>query len=308
MRFTESYTLADIAQWLGVSYAGSGDAPVTGLNEIHKVEAGDITFVDFHKYYDAALNSAATFIIINKEVDCPAGKGLLFSDDPFRDFVKLAKRFRPAEHSLHPVADSAVVGEGTILYPGVYVGPHVQIGKNCIIHPNVVLYDHTIIGNNVIIHAGAVLGADAFYYKKRKEPQPFFDKLYSCGRVVVEDDVEIGAACTIDKGVSGDTVIGKGSKLDNHIHIGHGVVLGERTLIAAQVGIGGKTVVGNDCIFWGQVGISKTLHIGDNVTVLAQSGVGNDLESGKSYFGSPAIEARKAWREMAKLKKLAEGS
>jgi UDP-3-O-[3-hydroxymyristoyl] glucosamine N-acyltransferase len=307
MRLPEPITLSDLANWLGVSYAGNADAPVTGINEIHKVVPGDLTFVDFHKYYDKALNSDATFIIINKEVPCPEGKGLLFSDDPFRDYVRLTKRFRPVEHSLTPVAPDAQIGAGTVLYPGVYIGPNVTIGENCVLHPNVVVYGHAVIGNNVIIHANTVLGSDAFYYKKRQQPESFFDKMHTCGRVVIEDDVEIGAACTIDSGVSGDTVIRKGSKLDNHIHLGHGVVLGERTLIAAQVGIGGKTVVGNDCIFWGQVGISKTLHIGDNVTVLAQSGVGNDLESGKSYFGSPAIEARKAWREMARLKKLAAG-
>lgn len=307
MQLSQAISLSDIAGWLGCSFAGNGDALITGINEIHKVVPGDLTFVDFHKYYDKALNSAATFIIINKEVECPAGKGLLFSDDPFRDYVRLCKRFRPFEVSMQQVADTATIGEGTLLLPGAYVGPHVRIGKNCIIHPNVVIYDHSELGDNVIIHANTVIGSDAFYYKKRNTEEPFFDKLYSCGRVIIEHDVEIGASCTIDKGVSGDTVIGAGSKLDNHIHIGHGVVLGKRTLIAAQVGIGGKTVVGDDCIFWGQVGISKTLHIGDNVTVLAQSGVGNDLESGKTYFGSPAIEARQKWKEMARLKKLAEG-
>ena len=307
MQFPEALSLSNIAQWLNVPFAGDGDALVTGINEIHKVTSGDLTFVDFHKYYDAALNSAASFVLINKEVEVPEGKGLLFSDDPFRDFVRLAKRFRPSEPSLEQIASTATIGKNTILMPGVYVGAHVTIGDNCIIHPNVVLYDHTVVGNNVILHANCVLGADAFYYKRRKEPTDFYDKLHSCGRVVIEDDVEIGAGCTIDKGVSGDTIIGKGSKLDNHIHVGHGVEMGERTLIAAQVGIGGKTVIGNDCIFWGQVGISKTLHIGNNVTILAQSGVGHDLEDGKAYFGSPAIEARKKWREIAKLKKLAEG-
>jgi UDP-3-O-[3-hydroxymyristoyl] glucosamine N-acyltransferase len=307
MQFPEPLSLADLAEWLGIPFAGDGHAEVLGINEIHKVQPGDLTFVDFHKYYDKALHSAATFVIINKEVAVPEGKGLLFSDDPFRDFVRIAKRFRPTELSTEQVASTATIGKGTVLMPGVYVGHHVTIGENCIIHPNTVFYNHTVIGNNVIIHANSVLGADAFYYKRRKEPSDFYDKLHSCGRVVIEDDVEIGACCTIDTGVSGDTVIGKGSKLDNHIHVGHGVEMGERTLIAAQVGIGGKTVIGNDCIFWGQVGISKTLQIGDNVTILAQSGVGNDLESGKAYFGSPAIEARKKWREMAKLKKLAEG-
>lgn len=183
-------SLKECAAMLNATYAGNGDAHITGINEIHKVTSGDITFVDFHKYYDKALNSAATFVIINKEVECPEGKGLIFSDDPFRDYVKLVKHFAPFTPSLKNIADNAIVGEGTILFPGVYVGNNVIIGKNCIIHPNVVIYDNAIIGDHVIIHANSVLGADAFYFKKRAT---HFDKMESCGRVIIHDGVEIGA-------------------------------------------------------------------------------------------------------------------
>lgn len=304
MKLQQQLTLSEAAEWLGATFTGEADALITGINEIHKVEPGDLTFVDFHKYYDKALNSAATFIIINKEMNCPPGKGLIFSDDPFRDYVKLVKRFAPFKPSLKNISDEAVIGKDAIIFPGVYIGNDVIIGTNCVLHPNVVIYDHARIGDNVIIHANTVIGADAFYYKKRKTENPYFDKLESCGRVVIEDNVEIGASCTIDKGVSGDTFIGEGSKLDNHIHVGHGVVLGKRCLIAAQVGIGGKAIIGNDVIIWGQAGISKDLTIGDGAEILAQSGVDKSLEGGKKYWGAPVDEARKRWKEMAMLKQL----
>ena len=303
MKLKNPISLKDCAALLHATYSGNGDALITGINEIHKVTSGDITFVDFHKYYDKALNSAATFVIINKEVACPDGKGLIFSDDPFRDYVKLVKHFAPFTPSLKNIADNAVIGEGTIVFPGVYIGNNVIIGKNCILHPNVVIYDNAIIGNDVIVHANTVLGADAFYFKRREK---HFDKMESCGRVIIHDGVEIGACCTIDKGVSGDTIIGEQTKLDNHIHIGHGVEIGKMCLFAGQVGIGGKTIIGNNVIAWGQVGISKTLHIGDNVVILAQSGVGKDLEAGKTYFGSPASEARQKMKQMAAANNMLE--
>ena len=306
MKLQTPITLKECAEFLNCRFAGDGNALITGINEIHKVEEGDITFVDFQKYYDAALCSEATFIIINKDVDVPEGKGLLFSEDPFSDYVKLVKHYRPFEPSLKNIADDVVIGEGTILFPGVYISHRCIIGKNCIIHPNVVIYNDCIIGDNVIIHANSTIGSDAFYFKRRSGKKNYYDKMESCGRVIIEDDVEIGANCTVDKGVSGDTVIGEGTKMDNLIHVGHGAVIGKMCLFAAQVGIGGKTIIGDRVILWGQVGISKTLHIGDDVIVLAQSGVGKDLESGKTYFGSPASEARRKMKEMAVAKNMLE--
>ncbi len=168
------------------------------------------------------------------------------------------------------------------------------------------IYDHTQIGDNVIIHAGTVLGADAFYFKRRKEREVQYDKLESCGRVIIEDDVEIGAGCAIDKGVSGDTIIGKGSKLDNHIHIGHGAVIGKNCLFAGQVGIGGKAIIEDEVILWGQVGVSKDLTIGKGAIVYAQSGVGQTIEGGKVYFGSPVDDARTKMRELNWIRRIPE--
>ena len=132
------------------------------------------------------------------------------------------------------ISSTAMIGQGTVLQPGVYVGNHAIIGRDCIIHPGVVIYDHCIVGDRVTIHAGTIIGADAFYYKRRPSG---YDKMVSCGRVISEDDVEIGASCTINKGVSGDTVIGKGTKFDNMVHIGHDTVIGRNCLFAAQVGL-----------------------------------------------------------------------
>jgi UDP-3-O-[3-hydroxymyristoyl] glucosamine N-acyltransferase len=306
MKFEQPVPVQWLAEFTGAELIGNNTQEATGINEIHKVSAGDISFVDFEKYYDVCLRSAATVIIINKAVSCPDGKTLLVTNDPFSAYVKIVNRFRPFEPATKMISDSAVIGAGTQIQPGVFVGNHVQIGEHCLIHPNVTLYDHTIIGNNVIIHAGCVLGADAFYFKRRKEREVQYDKLMSCGRVIVEDDVEIGAGTTIDKGVSGDTIIGRGTKLDNHIHIGHGAVIGKNCLFAAQVGIGGKAIIEDEVILWGQVGVSKDLKIGKGAIVLAQSGVPSSLEGGKTYFGTPVGEAKPKMRELAWVKRIPE--
>lgn len=295
-----------IADFIGATLMGNALQEATGLNEIHKVEAGDVSFVDFAKYYDKCLQSAATIIIINKEVPCPEGKTLLICDDPFSAYVQLVKHFRPFEKALSTISDTATIGEGTQLQPGCFVGNHVRIGKNCLIHANVSIYDFTEIGDNVIIHAGTVIGADAFYFKRRKERVAQYDKLESCGRVIIENDVEIGAGCTIDKGVSGDTIIGLGTKLDNQVHVGHGVVIGKNCLIAAQVGIAGKTILEDEVILWGQVGVNKDLTIGKGAVVYAQSGVRSTIAGDKVYFGSPVEEAKEKMKELYWVKQIPE--
>ncbi|MEH6408565.1 MAG: LpxD N-terminal domain-containing protein, partial [Leeuwenhoekiella sp.] len=281
MEFPQPYTLKQIATIISSEYDGDDDFPILGMNEIHVVEHGDIVFVDHPKYYEKALTSAATVILINNRVSKPKGKSLLISDDPFRDFNKLTEFFKPFQPSHQAISDTSSIGEGTIIQPNVFIGNDVTIGKNCLIHSNVSIYDNAVIGNNVTIHSGTVLGADAFYYKKRKEG---FDKLKSGGRVVIKDNVDIGALCTIDRGVSGDTTIGKGSKLDNQVHVGHDVVIGKQVLIASQTGIAGCVVIENDVTIWGQVGIASGITIKKGAVIFAQSGVGRTLEGDKSYF------------------------
>lgn len=303
MKFQKIHSLQEIANLLNCKFIGDKDFQVLGMNEIHVVEPGDIVFVDHPKYYDKALQSAATIVLINKEVNCPEGKALLISDDPFRDFNILTKHFKPFQFANVAIAPTAEIGEGTIIQPNTFVGNHVKIGKNCLIHSNVSIYDHTIIGDNVIIHAGTILGADAFYYKKRPEG---FDQLVSGGRVVIEDNVGIGALCTIDKGVTGDTTIGAGTKLDNQVHVGHDTVIGKKCLIASQTGIAGCVIIEDEVTMWGQVGTTSGITIGTKAVVMGQTGVTKSVEGGKSYFGTPIEESREKLKQLANIKKIPE--
>jgi UDP-3-O-[3-hydroxymyristoyl] glucosamine N-acyltransferase len=303
MKFPQPIALNALAELTQSRVIGDGTRLVSGINEIHKVEGGDITFVDHPKYYDKALRSAASFVIINKEVSAPEGKALLFAEDPFSVYIRIVRHYRTFEPSSAAVSSTAVIGEGTVIQPGAFIGHHVRIGKNCIIHANVSIYDHTEIGDEVIIHSNTVIGADAFYFKRRPEG---YDKMYSCGRVIIHNRVEIGASCTIDKGVSGDTIIGAGTKMDNMVHVGHDTVIGRNCLFAAQVGIAGVVTIEDDVILWGQVGVQKDLTIGRGAVVLGKSGVPKSLEGGKTYFGSPTQEARDKMRELALIKQLPE--
>lgn len=303
MKFPKPHTLKQIANLIDCEYRGVEDFEILGINEIHVVEPGDIVFVDHPKYYDKALESAATIVLINKEVKCPEGKALLISNDPFRDFNKLTEYFKPFKPSNLAIADDAIIGEGTIIQPNCFIGNNVTIGKNCIIHANVSIYDDAVIGDHVTIHAGTVLGASAFYYKNRPEG---YDQLKSGGRVIIKDHVDIGALCTIDRGVTGDTTIGEGSKLDNQIQIGHDTIIGKKCLIASQTGIAGCVVVEDNVTIWGQVGVKSGITITKGTVLYAQSGLGHTTEEGKSYFGSPAQEARDQFKEMAYIKKIPE--
>jgi UDP-3-O-[3-hydroxymyristoyl] glucosamine N-acyltransferase len=303
MKFPQSQTLKEIAKIIDCQYVGQDDFAVFGMNEIHVVETGDIVFVDHPKYYDKALQSAATIILINKEVECPEGKALLISEDPFRDFNKLSQYFRPFQESKTTISATAKIGLNTIIQPNTFIGNNVEIGNNCILHANVTIYDNTIIGNNVIIHSGTILGADAFYYKKRPDG---FDQLLSCGRVVIKDNVGIGALCTIDKGVTGDTIIGEGTKLDNQVHIGHDTIIGKKCLIASQTGIAGCVIIEDEVTIWGQVGTTSGITIGSKAVILGQTGVTKSVAGGKSYFGTPIEESREKLKQLANIKRIPE--
>lgn len=301
MKFSTPQSLQDIAAIIRASYVGDPMFPVTGMNEIHVVTPGDIVFVDHPKYYEKALNSAATIVLINKKVPCPKGKALLISDDPFRDFNLLSKHFKPFIPAQANIASTAQIGEHTLIQPQAFIGNYVTIGKHCVIHPNVVIYDHSTIGDHVIIHAGTVIGADAFYYKNRDEGH---DKLVSTGTVSIENHVEIGALCTIDKGVTGITTIGAGTKLDNQVHIGHDTVIGKHCLIASQTGVAGCVIIEDRVTLWGQVGTTSGITIGEKAVVMGQTGVTKSIPGGKSYFGTPVQESREQLKQLAQLKQL----
>jgi UDP-3-O-[3-hydroxymyristoyl] glucosamine N-acyltransferase len=300
MKFKNPQILGDIALLINAEFIGDKNFKIFGINEIHVVEKGDIVFVDHPKYYDKALNSAATTILINKKLACPEGKSLLISEDPFRDFNKITKHFNPFIASSKSISDTAVIGQDTIIQPNVFIGNNVTIGNNCLIHPNVTIYDNTVIGNNVTIHANTVLGADAFYYKNRITG---FDKLISGGRVVIKDNVDLGASCTIDRGVTGDTTIGEGTKIDNQVQVGHDTIIGKKCLIASQTGIAGCVIIEDKVTIWGQVGTNSGITIGKGAIILGQTGVTKSVAGGKSYFGTPVSESREKLKEMAGIKR-----
>ena len=306
MRFEKPVPLQQIAQLIDAELTGNINAMATGINEIHMVEAGDLVFVDHPKYYEACINSAASFIIINKKTDFPIGKALLIVDEPFEAYLKIVAHFRPFTPSMKMISDTSSAGKGTIIMPNAYIGNQVTIGDNCIIHPNVTILDHVIIGNNVVIQSGSVIGSDAFYYNKKITRDVHYKKMTSCGRVIIENDVEIGAGCTIDRGVTGDTRIGAGTKMDNLVHIGHDTTIGKNCLFAAQVGIAGVTTIEDNVILWGQVGVSKTLTIGEGAVVYAQSGVKDSIAGKKVYFGSPVEDAREKMKELVWIKRIPE--
>lgn len=301
MKYAQPQTLKAIADILDCEFVGDADFPVLGQNEIHVVEPGDIVFVDHPKYYSKALESAATIVLINKKVDCPEGKALLISDEPFTDFNRLTQHFSPFIASDASIDPTAVIGENTVIQPNVFIGPNVKIGNNCIIHAGTVINYNCTIGNHVILHSNVVVGSEAFYYKKRDSG---FEKLLSGGDVKLEDHVELGAGTTIDRGVSATTLVKKNTKLDNLCHIGHDTVVGENCLLAAHTGIAGCTVVGNDVTMWGRVGVTSGVTIGDRAVILACACVSKSLEGDKSYFGVPAQEARQYWKQLASIRRL----
>jgi UDP-3-O-[3-hydroxymyristoyl] glucosamine N-acyltransferase len=306
MKFPSPVSIQWIADFIGAKAIGKVDAHATGINEIHKVEKGDLVFVDHPKYYEKCINSNADFIIINVEQNYPDGKALLIVENPFDAYCKIVEHFRVFEPSSKLISDSAIVGEGTFIYPTSFIGNHVSIGKNCIIHPNVSIMDHCIVGNNVVLQPGVVIGSNSFYYNTKKDRALWYKKMPDCGRVIIEDDVEIGAGCTIDRGVSHNTVIGQGTKFDNLIHIGHDTVIGKNCLFAAGVIVGGCTTIKDGVTVWGGCVINKTLTIGENAVLLGRTGANTDLEGGKTYWGTPAQDAGAARRELVWIRRIPE--
>ncbi|MGI9190505.1 MAG: UDP-3-O-(3-hydroxymyristoyl)glucosamine N-acyltransferase [Chitinophagaceae bacterium] len=306
MKFKAPVPVKWLAEFTGAQLVGDETVYVDGINEAHKITPGDICFTDIEKYYSKTLQSDAAVILINKELPCPPGKALLVTDDPALAYVNLVKHFCPFEPATKMISDTAVIGEGTVIMPNVFIGHHCTIGKDCVIHPGVVIYDNTHIGDRVTIQGNSVIGGDAFYFNKRRSGDLLYMKLESCGRTFIHDDVEIGACCTIDKGVSGDTIIGRGTKFDNFIHIGHGTVIGKNCLFAAQVGVAGKVHIGDNVLLYGQVGVSKDLVIESNTVVLAKSGVGKSLPGGKVWFGIPVQDAKEKMEELVWVKRIPE--
>ena len=306
MEFPSPVSARWVADFIGAKISGIEDASATGINEIHKVKKGDIVFVDHPKYYDTCLHSAATFIIINADKEVPEGKTLFIVEDPFEAYLKITEHFRPFNPSDKMISDSSKIGKDSVIMPNVFLGNNVVIGDNCIIHPNVCIYDNTLIGDNVEIHSGTIIGGDAFYFNTKKNRAHWFRKMKSCGIVIIKDHVEIGCNCTIDRGVSDSTIIGAGTKIDNLVHVGHDVEIGDNCLLASQVGIAGGTVLENGVTLWGQVGVNKTIKIGENAVVMGQAGITSSIEGNKTYWGTPIQEFYAKRKELVLIKRLPE--
>lgn len=305
MKFATPQSLDTIAHLINATILGNTTQLALGINEIHKVEEGDICFVDHPKYYTKCLQSAASIIIINSDdVIIPEGKTLFLCSDPFEAYLKIVETYKPFVVETNAISLTARISPTAIIMPHVTIGNNAVIGEHTIIHSHVTIAADTIIGNNCVIQSGTVIGSDAFYYNTKKNREVWYKRMKSCGNVVIEDNVEIGACCTIDRGVTAETKIGKGTIMDNHVHIGHDVTVGKNCLFAAQVGIAGATIVEDGVTLWGQVGVNKTITIGSGAVVMGQSGVVGNIAGNKVYWGTPAIDFSEKKREMVWVKRI----
>ncbi len=301
MKLNRPYTVQEIAQWLGLNYHGDGSTMITSISDVYHANYGDITFADNEKYFTIANNSNASAIIIQHEINESSAKALIISDDAYETYNRLVNLFFPVTVQNQLIHSTATIGQNTTLFPNVFIGANVVIGDSCIIYPNVTILDNSVIGNQVIIQTGSVIGSDAFYYIQKNSK---YNKLTSVGFVKIDDDVEIGANVTIEKGLGNVTHIGKGCKIGNAVQIGFDTTIAENCLITSQTGIASNVIIEENVIIWGQVGVQKNVIIGKDAIVLGQSGVTKSLEGGKIYFGLPAIESREKMKELAYIKQI----
>ena len=318
--------LKELAEWVGGTLIGDGEVEISGAASLDDAQPGQITFIASPKYLRKLETTKASAIIVSKET-ASAGKPLLVTPNPQLAFSKILHLFfvKPYQArgidphawisptallgndlTLYPnvyIGERAHIGDRVTLHPGVYVGDDVSIGEDSLLYPNVTVYSGSVIGKRVILHSGAVIGADGFGYVKDGTKNV---KIPQVGKVIIEDDVEIGANSTIDRGALGPTIIRRGVKIDNLVQVAHSVEIGEDSLIVAQVGIAGSTKIGRNVILAGQVGVIDHLEIGDHVMVGAQSGVAQNLPSHQAFSGSPALPHREWLRIVATLSKLPE--
>lgn len=320
-------TLRELAEYVDGRVFGDPNVAIRSASTLGRAEQGDISFLTNAKYAKQLRTTRASAVIVGKEVPA-ASVPLLIAEDPYYAFMQvmvllhghrkhrkvgISTRASIADtakigadchiHDFVAIADGARIGDGCILYPGVHIGQGVQMGNDCVIYPNATIYDDCKIGNRVIINANSTVGEDGFGYASHKG---LHHKIPQIGTVVIEDDVEIGALCGIERGTLGDTVIGQGSKLGDLVAIGHGTKIGAHSLLVAQVGVAGSTTLGHHCIVGGQVGIVGHISIGNNVTIAAKAGVINNVPDGKVILGIPAIEAGQGRRAYGVIRHLPE--
>jgi len=320
-------TLGELAEYVGGRVIGDASVKIKSASTLGWAGEGDISFLANRKYERQLQMTKASAVIVGKETaNTPAP--LLIADDPYYAFMQVMVLLHGHRkhkkvgisprtvisdsakvgadchiHDFVTIADDARVGNGCVIYPGVCIGWDVQLGNDCIIYPNVVIYNGCRIGNRVIINANSTIGEDGFGYATHKGVH---HKIPQIGIVVIEDDVEIGTCCGVERGTLGDTVIGQGSKLGDLVAIGHGTKIGAHCLLVVQVGVAGSTTLGHHCVVGGQVGIVGHINIGNNVMIAAQSGVINNIPDGTALLGSPAIEANQGKRAYSMIQYLPE--
>ncbi len=292
-------TLKELAAEIGAELEGDAAVRIKGVNTLEEAGPGEVSFLSNPKYLKQLQTTKASAVVVSPGVSS-SHVALLKTSDPYYAFTKAVIKlhgYRRHPHTgVHPAAHvdpSASVGAGSILYPGAYVGPRAKIGRDCILYPNVVIYDDCVLGDRVTVHAGASIGHDGFGYATHKGEH---HKIPQVGNVIIEDDVEIGANCAIDRATMGSTVIGKGTKFSDLVAIGHGSKIGPHGLLVAQVGIAGSVSVGHHVTIAGQAGIAGHLRIGDNVTIGAQSGIPSDVPDQSTVMGSPAMPVSRGRR------------
>jgi len=319
-------SLKELAEHVGGEVRGDGQIAIKAVSTLDKAGASEITFLNNKKYEPLLKTTKASAVIVAKPVETNAA--LLITEDPYYALMQIAvllhghrkhkkvgisKRASVAEtaklgtncnvYDFALISENARIGKNCCIYPGAFIGPDVKMGDDCIVYANAVIYDGCEIGNRVIIHANAVIGEDGYGFATHKGEH---HKIPQIGRVVLEDDVEIGACCTIERATLGDTIIGKGAKVGDMVAIGHGTKVGAHCLLVPQVGISGSTTLGHHCVVGGQVGIVGHIKIGNMVTIGAQSGVGHDIPDGATILGSPALDANKTKRVYASIQHLPE--
>lgn len=318
-------TLEELAALTGGAVKGDGKAVITGFSSLEDARPGEIAFAAEKKYFAMAKASKASAVISSQEIEGVAN--LVLVRYPQLAFAKIVEALSPAEHpapgispraevhagarigenvsiqSFCVVEEGAEVGDGTVLYPGVYIGRNAKIGAGCLLYQGVAVREGSIVGNRVIIHCNSVVGSDGFGYARDSAA---YVKVPQKGIVRIEDDVELGACVTVDRAAIGETVIGRGTKIDNLVQIAHNVKIGEDTVIVAQAGIAGSTKVGSRVQIGGQVGVVGHITIGDETGIGAKSGVTGDLPSRGVFSGIPAIAHGEWLRAQALFPKLPE--
>lgn len=328
-------TVEEIASWLNGEVIGDRNVEISRVAKIEDAGAGDLTFLANPKYERYLATTRASAVLVSKKHDVRVSTDhgsvtFIKVDDPYVGFLRVLDRLTPKvdpfPEGIHPTAvvtktahigrnvvigayavidEGATIGDNTKISHGCIIGRDAQVGSGCLLYPRVTVYHRCRIGDRVTIHSGTVVGSDGFGFAPK--PDGTYEKIPQLGIVVIEDDVEIGSNCSIDRATIGETTIRRGVKIDNLVQIGHNCTVGENTVIAAQTGLAGSTKIGKHVMVGGQVGFAGHMEIADHSIIMAQSGVTKSLpKPGGTYFGYPAKEINKAHRMEAALRSLPE--